>query len=440
MKIKNKSNSLLIIIFLGIIIPSITISNTEVMRLGNNEQEMKIPQTSADVSMKWEHKRPAGGARVMTMSADGYYLAYVADTLIVVLNRTSNETLWSYNASETTPVAEFSADGNILALGTTNWIRLFNMTSATPSIPYWNYSIGSSTSQIKISWNGTYIFARSSTNTLYFFNNTDDSAPMWTDTHGSQIRALAMSLKGEYMYAGGNEEVLYLYNKSESGSKTPVWTYDSGARIEYIATSADGFYVIISGFKSSSHNATLLTNAENILWVYTTGLYSVTQVDISADGNYVILTTADTDRRLYLFSKLSNTPLWSYQHGTVGYYMHRAKISADGCYIVAGTDAACSVYLFAKGSSTPLLQDSSLEMTASVAISADGKYFASLDVAAPNTLTFFQNDDTSCTYDGGDGDPQDSPPDPSIPFGWYFLLISAVSIIAIVMKQKRKLI
>ena len=86
------------------------------------------------------------------------------------------------------------------------------------------------------------------------------------------------------------------------------------------------------------------------------------------------------------------------------------------------------------------MQDSSIDKVQSVAISADGKYFASLDNDLPNnTLTLFQNNDTSCTVDGGDDGP-DVPPGAFIPFGGYFLLISAISVIAIIVKQKRKLI
>jgi len=442
MKTKHIALGLLTTIFLSSFLAIGAITKTENTIKGKNEPEVSIPQISAATSILWEYNISGGSdMRSLTMTPNGFYLAFAYGDILYVFNNTQNVTMWTYQDSETIHAASFSADGSILAIGTSNWVRLFNMSLAIPNIPYWNYSISETAGDIEVSADGMYIFVAGGinpTSTLYFFNKTDDSAPMWSFDIGPSIGGIAMSADGEYMYAGSDDNNLYLLNKSYSGSKTEVWVFNNGADVKDVATSANGFYVILGGAAGSS--AYLLTNNKNTLWTFTL-TDQCDEVDISADGNYIILTTKPTSRSIYVFHKLSNVPLWSYQHATTNNYLANAAISANGCYIVAGSQVAASVYLFTKGSSTPLLHDSSINEVRSVAISADGKYFGSIDKhLTEHRFILFQNNDTSCTVDGGDGDPQDNPPSDIIPFGWYFLLISAISIIVIVMKQRRKLI
>jgi WD40 repeat protein len=54
-------------------------------------------------------------------------------------------------------------------------------------------------------------------------------------------------------------------------------------------------------------------------------------VSISSDGSYIA--AGSYDNRVYLFSRSSSTPLWSYQTGG---WVPSVSISSDGSYIAAG--------------------------------------------------------------------------------------------------------
>ena len=94
----------------------------------------------------------------------------------------------------------------------------------------------------------------------------------------------------------------------------------------------------------------------------------VVSVDISADGGYIV--AGSDDDKVYLFDKDSSTPLWSY---TTGGDVCSVAISADGEYIVAGSKDY-NFYLFNKNSSEPIWSSETEGEVCSVAISADGEY------------------------------------------------------------------
>ena len=104
-------------------------------------------------------------------------------------------------------------------------------------------------------------------------------------------------------------------------------------------------------------------------WNYNAGS-GINSVAISADGEYIVA-GSDEDQVL-LFHKDSNTPLWSY---TAGDGVYSVAISSDGETIVAGS-LDNNVYLFDKDSSTPLWSYGTGNRVWSVAISQDGETIA----------------------------------------------------------------
>jgi WD40 repeat protein len=96
----------------------------------------------------------------------------------------------------------------------------------------------------------------------------------------------------------------------------------------------------------------------------------VYSVSISSDGSYIA--AGSGDGKVYLFSRSSSTPLWSYQTGNVGCSV---SISSDGSYIAAGSIDG-KVYLFSRSSSTPLWSYQTGNWVLSVSISSDGSYIA----------------------------------------------------------------
>jgi WD40 repeat protein len=111
-----------------------------------------------------------------------------------------------------------------------------------------------------------------------------------------------------------------------------------------------------------------------LAWSYQTGYYHyyTRSVSISSDGSYIA--AGSEDGKVYLFSRSSGTPLWSYRTGGI---VNSVSISSDGSYIAAGGDDG-EVYLFSRSSGTPLwsYQTGSYDIVYSVSISSDGSYIA----------------------------------------------------------------
>ena len=103
-------------------------------------------------------------------------------------------------------------------------------------------------------------------------------------------------------------------------------------------------------------------------WNYNAGS-GINSVAISADGEYIV--AGSDEDQVYLFSK-DGTLLWSY---TAGDGVYSVAISSDGETIVAGS-LDNNVYLFDKDSSTPLWSYGTGNRVWSVAISQDGETIA----------------------------------------------------------------
>jgi WD40 repeat protein len=359
----------------------------------------------------------------------------VLDSELRVFNISTNSTEWTYDAGENVISVATSDDANYIALGTENWIRFFNQSSPIPNIPVWNYSTSEVVDSIAISANGSYIIAsvRSGlVSTLFFFNNTVPGGaklPLWIYNVGNVVGSVDISANGENIIAPSNNNNIYLFNKSYSGNKLPKWSYNTSAKVTHASISADGSYIAVGG----TSNVSLLDNQKTLLWNFPAP-DRVTDLRLSANGNYLAVCTDIPDRSLHLFGTSSNIPLWSFKHSTPGDPMRCVDISADGSYIVSGSSQSGSLYAFTKNSSTPFFTDPGQVNVSSVSITGNGKYFAAFD-NNDDTLTVFYNDMTS----DGNGDNGGPPDGEVIPFGNYFLIIAAICLISVVLKQKKKL-
>jgi len=109
-------------------------------------------------------------------------------------------------------------------------------------------------------------------------------------------------------------------------------------------------------------------NSSTPLWSYETGSDWTDEVAISADGNYIAAQTYGGS--VYLFSKDSNNPLWIHNEEPEG--LGSVAISSNGSYIAAGSGS--TLYLFSPESGTPLWSCPMNSTVSSVSISADGDY------------------------------------------------------------------
>jgi hypothetical protein len=155
-------------------------------------------------------------------------------------------------------------------------------------------------------------------------------------------------------------------------SSTPVWTYDPDpdAVPRDIAISNDGNYIICGTSGNFDGDIHLFHKSSSIpLWSKDLG-ETIYDVDISADGSYIV--AAGGDDNLYLFHRSSSTPIWNL---TVGEYSFlTCAISDDGFWIAAGHYNG-NLYMFNRTSSRPMWVYHYLSEVYDIDMSADGSLF-----------------------------------------------------------------
>jgi hypothetical protein len=134
------------------------------------------------------------------------------------------------------------------------------------------------------------------------------------------------------------------------------------------------------------------------LWSYElTGTESITSQAISADGNYIVV--GSDESRVFLFSHTSSTPLWIKNLGASS--IGSVAISSDGGYIVAASDFPNCIYLFSRENNTPIWSHGPLSSVSyptsisNLTISADGNYIA---YSICTYLNDWTNDFTDTVY------------------------------------------
>ena len=183
----------------------------------------------------------------------------------------------------------------------------------------------------------------------------DSNKPLWNfDTGKDWVHAVAISDDGDYI-AVKTTDYIYLFSKE---SNVPLWKHqcieDTGKNENpagWISISANGDYVAAA----CPNQLFLFSKEGKKLWYFEsekTKQGSIYSLSMSSTGDYIVLGTMGTNM-IYLFSKDSNNPIWSYEaKGDV----HGLSISPDGNYIAAG--AHCPdrrAYLFSKDSNIPLI-------------------------------------------------------------------------------------
>jgi len=212
---------------------------------------------------------------------------------------------------------------------------------------------------VAISDDGNYLAAKTSKH-IYFFDLTKSKEPLWqfaceTCRIGDDVKGgVAISGDGTKIVAAIGENVI-LFDKS---ANKPVWKYQAGNAYN-VAISKDGNYLAAAtAGEESNVNSNLLIfwskESSKPLWQYH-ALGNFHDVSLSDDGSFIAGATGCPDRKAYLFSKDSNTPLIQSDRLTRDSPVHRAKISANGVYFAVGSEAdAGAVFLFSKEKKEPL--------------------------------------------------------------------------------------
>jgi WD40 repeat protein len=326
----------------------------------------------------------------VSISSDGSYIAANTYGKVYLFSLTSNTPLWIYpthpmemGVGEMVAGATISSNGNYIVAGSGRvvypeiWEGKVCLFTRTSSIPLWTYQTEYPIYSVAISSDGNYIAAGASKGPgldpkIYLFSRVDNT-PLWSYTVGDIVWSISTSSDGSYIAAGSDDNRIYLFNKDNN---TPLWSYQTGGKVWDVFISSNGSYIVA---RSVSHawpdpspldkKVYLFSRADNTpLWSYTTDDY-IYSVSISSDGSYIV--AGGYDNKIYLFSRSDNIPLWSYQTGGIVY----SVISSDGSHI-ASVSRDNRAYLFSRTSSTPLWSYMSGDELYSVSVSSDGNYIA----------------------------------------------------------------
>ncbi len=164
----------------------------------------------------------------------------------------------------------------------------------------------------------------------------------------------------------------FLTNELHKSGFTEKWYYDTGSsNVNEVDMSADGEYMVSGG--DDDYIRVFHKSSSIPLWEDDTGS-NVFSVAISDDGEYIV---AGTDDDVFFWHKSSSSELWSDSSSWfVG--VNHVAISGNGSYIVSGLSNG-DVSLYQDSSSTPIWTEDIGNDVNSLAISADGEYIFAAD-------------------------------------------------------------
>ncbi len=305
-----------------------------------------------------------GNAEPSAISADGNYVAIgSSDTKLYLFNNFDVTLLWYYETGNNVWSVSISEEGDYIVAGTGGFwgddeISLFHRSSSTP---LWTYSSDYDVESVAISADSNYIAAGNGVTVSLF--GKDSSTPIWEYDTGDTVLSVGISADGEYIVAGGYDDNIYLFDKDSS---TPLWNYTTEHNVYSVAISADGEYIVGGGGDGFVY---FFNKYGTLLWSVETES-DIQSVAISADGNYVAAGTSYNENKIYYVDAFEVDYMWTYSaEGAV----YSIGTSADGEYVAVGSSNG-EVYLFDKDSSVPLWEYDTGDYVASVAISQDGGY------------------------------------------------------------------
>jgi len=340
------------------------------------------------------------------ISYTGDYISFDNHSLVggnsdVVLLDKNGQIEWVYNNVNQIYGLAISADGRyVIASDDDAHVHMFNTTDYDQGIPMWTYNAGNLGNYVAISDDGNYAVAADAGNTVDFFNTTDydQGIPMWTYTTANIVADLAISSDGKNIVVCLDNNILYFNNSFSAVPKIPMWNYPDPVGDDFISAdiNADGKYVVGGAFGGAS--AYLLNNSvTNPKIAEWDSLGGITDIAISGWGDYFIV--SDKAETLYLFHherppahqpKYAVTERWNYTSAAT---VNVVAVSADGKYMVAGTDddfgAEHELFFFNTSAhdGIPMWSFNSPSRINSLAISANGKYI----VAGSGDIVYFFN-------------------------------------------------
>jgi len=262
--------------------------------------------------------------------------------------------------------------------------------------PKWSYQAVGTVNVVALSSNGAYVLIGTSDGYVCLFNTTSN-IPLDAVKIGGSVSVLDVSYYGDYVAAASgkilmvfritNNLLLYTWNFTVSGREVGIYSlaFSFDGRYLAVGTWAQGYY----GFDSTYVHLFEITTGRK-LWScqisspYWSNEVDYVSVDISSDGNYIVAGSTYS-KKVYLFSQLSSSPIYSYDTGAS---INSVSITGDGRYFVAGGNR---VYYFSKDVIVPIWSRDIGGTVTSVSISSNAAYI----VATRETYIYLLKDDNS---------------------------------------------
>lgn len=239
------------------------------------------------------------------------------------------------------------------------------------------------------------------------YTDEDGDLPGYVRVHfpmlGAGVAKEMMKISGNYKTGAVYEyswapdvSLEYYFETSDGKTIAKLPTYEGGtlAPTDVISEMSDDNKIYL--FSKDSNQP---------IWSYNTGADWVHAVAMSSDGNYI---TARTSDYIYLFSRDSNKPMWKYLCVPETGKNKEAKaggvaISKDGKYIVGGCPN--SLNLFSKESNNPIwsYQTQNTNLYA-VDISSDGNDIVGGTMGSSEIILFSKNSNNPLWKFKGEGD------------------------------------
>lgn len=197
---------------------------------------------SSDNMPIWENDYSYGQViSSVSISSDGSYIAAaVRYTKVLLFSRDNSAPIMTYENLDAPSTVSISADGQNIAVGTSNGdeSRIY-LLDRDSSVMMWSSLVYHNVTDVAISADGSHIAAIA--HTLYLFNSMDN-APLWSfiTSQNYGVDSTAISSDGSRIAAGDINEVYEFTNIDNN----PIWEFQLPRyRGESVAISYDGRYV-----------------------------------------------------------------------------------------------------------------------------------------------------------------------------------------------------
>jgi hypothetical protein len=238
---------------------------------------------------------------------------------------------------------------------------VYDTTSGTPTVPYWDFTFGGEVNIVRFSGDGNYLSMGAKNGKLKLGWVLGKSIN-WTASAGDMVYSSSLSYNGDRISCGiGNHHKVRLYS---SASPTPIWSHTLLGRQMEQKMSEDGSY-LASGNHWDNRAGTWSgfafwdTKSSTPIWTYSTGTGPSSNGDaLDMTLNASLVLGGSRTNCVYLFNETyDGSPGWSPADGTPEFIYdvkgrvnyNSVSLSYDGTYFAVGSWAGGGYWFSTEG-------------------------------------------------------------------------------------------